>query len=165
VRSLPPGATLVEVGVWTGRSMCSVSDLIRSKRLRVIAVDTFLGVVNQAAGYGAGPKDRQMQEFLRSMATFRIEPEVFVGTSKQAAARGIEADLVLIDADHEYPSVKEDIDVWWPRTRQILCGHDYDIAGLDHPGVNKAVDEAFPSGLTVEGSVWSVRRDVGIYGF
>lgn len=52
-------------------------------------------------------------------------------------------DLVFIDANHMYESVKEDIDVWLPTIRAggVICGHDY--ASPIHPGVRQAVDERF----------------------
>jgi len=48
-------------------------------------------------------------------------------------------DFVYIDADHTYKSVKEDIEVWWPRlkTGGIFAGHDY----REGMGVIQAVDE------------------------
>ena len=53
-------------------------------------------------------------------------------------------DLVFIDANHSYVSVKEDILHWMPKIKKggILCGHDYCIASkCRHIGVKKAVDE------------------------
>lgn len=52
-------------------------------------------------------------------------------------------DLVYIDADHSYPSVKLDILTWLPKIRMggIICGHDYN--GQPTWGVNKAVNEMF----------------------
>jgi hypothetical protein len=40
---VPPGSSVAELGVWQGRSLCSVAEAIRRKNLRVHAVDTFLG--------------------------------------------------------------------------------------------------------------------------
>ena len=47
-------------------------------------------------------------------------------------------DLVFIDADHGYDSVKRDIIAYTPKlkTTGLLTGHD-----IDYPGVNKAVKE------------------------
>lgn len=47
-------------------------------------------------------------------------------------------DLVFIDADHSYESVKKDIVAYTPKLKQhgLLTGHD-----IDYPGVNKAVNE------------------------
>ena len=77
--------------------------------------------------------------------------------------RSIEAPLVLketymttvfdfgyIDAEHDYLSVVQDIEIWWPLISKngILAGHDY-APGM-HDGVVRAVDEfAERFGLTV----------------
>lgn len=47
--------------------------------------------------------------------------------------------FVYLDAEHDYSSVKKDIEAWWPKVKEgwILGGHDY---GED---VEKAVREKF----------------------
>ena len=49
-------------------------------------------------------------------------------------------DMIYIDADHEYNSVKNDISLWFPKVKPggIICGHDYFM-----DGVRIAVDEFF----------------------
>lgn len=49
-------------------------------------------------------------------------------------------DMVYIDADHSYDSVKADILAWSDKVKVggLISGHDYCM-----PGVGKAVDEAF----------------------
>jgi len=51
-------------------------------------------------------------------------------------------DFAFIDAQHDYRSVRRDIELWLPkiRTGGLLCGHDYD---RNFPGVVQAVDEKF----------------------
>jgi len=53
-------------------------------------------------------------------------------------------DLVFIDADHSYDSVKKDILAWLPKVKRggVLCGHDY--GNPEHGGVEKAVKELLP---------------------
>lgn len=51
-----------------------------------------------------------------------------------------QVDFVFIDADHSYEVVRQDIDLWLPRTTGVICGHDY---GPHFPGVRRAVDETF----------------------
>ncbi|MES2308286.1 MAG: class I SAM-dependent methyltransferase [Verrucomicrobiota bacterium] len=56
-------------------------------------------------------------------------------------------DFCYIDARHDYKSVLEDLDAWYPKVKEggILAGHDYldgMIEGTDF-GVKKAVDEFF----------------------
>ena len=54
-------------------------------------------------------------------------------------------DLVFIDADHSYESVKADIKAWLPLVKKggFLTGHDY---GGKHDSVKKAVDEVIGEG-------------------
>jgi len=49
-------------------------------------------------------------------------------------------DLVFIDANHSYESVKNDIDLWLPKVKRggVLSGHDYSIGFF---GVIQAVSE------------------------
>jgi hypothetical protein len=64
-------------------------------------------------------------------------------------------DFCFIDGDHRYESVKRDIELWRPRTRILLCGHDY--GGKHHKGVDKAVDEAFGDAVIAPGwRIWGV---------
>lgn len=52
------------------------------------------------------------------------------------------ADLVFIDAQHDYDSCLRDIDHWWPQVNDggFLAGHDYNH---NFPGVQRAVAERF----------------------
>lgn len=40
-------------------------------------------------------------------------------------------DFVFIDADHSYEGCKADIKAWWPKAKTWLCGHDYNLAGVE----------------------------------
>ena len=56
----------------------------------------------------------------------------------------IECDVVYIDGRHFYEGVKEDILHWLPKTKKVICGHDF--LKIPHPqshinGVQKAVRE------------------------
>ncbi len=79
---------------------------------------------------------------------FAHDPDVQIlrRTSKEAAKIiPDDLDLVFIDGDHSYESVKEDIDLWSKKVRpgKILSGHDYDEAKF--PQVVKAVNESIPN--------------------
>ena len=150
VSQLHDGDTLVELGVWIGRSLCSVADLITEKHLKVIAVDTF----NKPKADGKPPLTKpQVEVFLENMRQFGVEPRC-VRLPSHLAADYVpdKVAMVFIDAGHSYQEVKADIAAWHPKVTRILAGHDY-----AHPkfGVKKAVDELFPQAHTT-GMVWSV---------
>lgn len=52
-----------------------------------------------------------------------------------------DADMVFIDGNHDYDAVMADLNAWYPKTKRIICGHDYQSEGF--PGVSEAVDEFF----------------------
>lgn len=55
-----------------------------------------------------------------------------------------QVDMVFIDGAHDYRSVIADIDAWLPRTRRLICGHDYNASPEPgFPDVRRAVDERF----------------------
>lgn len=67
-------------------------------------------------------------------------------------------DFVFIDADHTYEGTKSDIELWLPKTRTIIMGHDYDGRGdkIGRWGVKRAVDEAFGNQVEIrKGLIWA----------
>lgn len=73
-------------------------------------------------------------------------------------------DMVFIDGAHDYESVKADIEYWKPRTRVLLCGHDYvpysalgegEEAGF--PDVPRCVDELLGDEISVapDTAIWT----------
>lgn len=64
-------------------------------------------------------------------------------------------DLVYIDADHSYDSVKNDIAYWYPKVKpgSLLAGHDYWIHD-----VKRAVDEIQPPIKVYNDSSWIIRK-------
>jgi hypothetical protein len=56
-------------------------------------------------------------------------------------------DMVFLDGAHDRASVEADIDYWQPRTRKLLCGHDYGHG--DYPDVKAVVDERFGDAVEV----------------
>ena len=97
--------------------------------------------------------------FLDACGHFRNVRPVH-GLSPAVAERIPDVDMVFLDGDHEYASVIADIAAWLPKTRKLLCGHDYYVPVEDagFPGVPRAVQERFGENVAVgEGtSIWYV---------
>lgn len=67
-------------------------------------------------------------------------------------------DFVFIDANHQYPAVKQDINDWAPKVRKggIVSGHDYYHFKSGRGGVVEAVDEyAAEHGIEMHTTGWS----------
>ena len=128
-KKLSENSITAEIGVWQGRSLCSVADIIIKKNITVYAVDTFLGspsaldVVNDCNG-------ELKKIFIKNLAKFKLENSVIIiETDSVQAAKKINSklDLVFIDGDHNALCVKNDISAWMPHVKPegILAGHDY----------------------------------------
>ncbi len=167
INMLPDGGFMVEVGSFRGRSLASVSHVIKRKKIKVWSVDIFDHVLSEDYDEPDvySNKDGMLHDFNKTMELFGLTDyvEVNVMTSLEGAEKcrslNLSPDFVFIDADHSYEAVKKDIEAWWPLVKDngILGGHDYDHNNRGWPGVYKAVHEKF--GQPYFGSfVWSVRK-------
>jgi precorrin-6B methylase 2 len=67
-----------------------------------------------------------------------------------------DVDMTFIDGEHTLKAVAEDVRDWFPKTRVLLCGHDY--GHPDYPGVKDLIDSAFEGRFAVAPgtSIWYV---------
>ncbi len=130
-----------------------VADLIRERHCKRVAeigisagttVEHILKFCNNIEKYYAVDPD---YTGIFPYGLFKHRPELaFIRLRSSEAVKCIgdgTLDLVYIDADHGYQSVKEDIELWTPKVKKdgIICGHDYsETLTL---GVKKAVLEYF----------------------
>jgi predicted O-methyltransferase YrrM len=134
---VPDGGLALEIGVYAGRSLCSVAPLARARGIRIWAVDSWEN------------GDQAMSLFLGHLRHFKVEDCVLpVRLSAERLAPFFPdriLDLVFIDGPHSYEYTKEDILAWMPKVKPggWLAGHDYDITGGAWPGVKQAVHEIF----------------------
>lgn len=143
---VPENGHTAEVGVYKGRSLMSVADIIKAKNIQVTAVDNF--------------SHEMQREFLKTRDDFGLSELVALlrGDSVACSAFVPDAslDFVFIDADHSYEAVKADIATWKPKLKPTghMGGHDYFL----ERGVVKAVNEAFPGAkIAPASSCWLVQ--------
>lgn len=129
VRSLPPLKRVAEIGSFRGVS----TEVLLLFAEEVIAVDPWHGF------------ERAYQDFLQRLAPYH-HLRVIREASVVAARRFAEGtfDLVYIDANHDYLSVKADLAAWTPKVIPggWIAGHDYSPL-VDGGQVIRAVDEVF----------------------
>ena len=146
VEDIPEGGTMCELGCAHGRSLCSVADIIKRKKLKVTVVDTFNGTENEV-GWDHGYRP----EFEGNIERFGIKDNVTIlqgyTTEVCKEVEDNQFDLIFLDCDHTYEAVKKDMECWVPKAKihGTFSFHDYNNH-CDNPvfGVSIAVNEKFP---------------------
>lgn len=148
---------VIEVGSWKGQSSVSLGKALEAlgPGRQLLCVDTWLG----AGEFWDDHDDMRYQglglvngfpsvyyQFLANMVHTGLQDVVvpFPVPSTLGARwcqrRGIQADVIYVDASHEYEDVAQDLHQWWPNLRPggVLFGDDYTEYW---PGVKRAVAE------------------------
>jgi hypothetical protein len=166
----PPGSTLVEVGVFCGKSLAYLAANTRGKGCRVLGVDTFRGSPEFAGRVTNGdgkPFEELPVGILAQLAVAHLtaagvidDVTLLVADSVRAAESVPDGSAwaVFLDGDHGEESVRRDIRAWWPKVAPggLLAGDDF---GSDFPGVERAVRGSFTA-VSVDPTigVWAVRK-------
>lgn len=133
------GDTIVEVGVWKGRSLAMLCEMakVAGKRLRIVGMDLFEDAAEIVRGAPIAYEPATEWEARQNVAAAGYPVEIL----RRASDSTMACDYVFIDADHSYEGAARDIARWRTHARKAIAGHDYEPS---YPGVVRAVDEAFP---------------------
>jgi hypothetical protein len=135
------GSRFVEVGIFLGRSLCSLAEVVQQsgKRFSIIGVDTCRGsgpegpkqkdfhggAVAEGGGTFAGALHRNIIE-----CGFANSISLIIDSSVTAAGLFADGsiDWVHLDARHDSKHLTADIAAWLPKVRRggWLSGDDYD---------------------------------------
>ena len=147
---LPPtgDALVIEVGVWKGASTAFIAGEMaaRGRRGAVIAVDTWLGssehwLHQRGAGWARDVgRDGLYRLFLTNMASLGLSrrciplPLDSLNAAAVVGHLGLQADMIHVDAGHDFNSVMADLQAWWPNVRPggWLVGDDYSWPTVSH---------------------------------
>jgi predicted O-methyltransferase YrrM len=151
-------AVVVEVGVWKGASCIFMAERLRQLGLDavVVAVDTWLGSVaswSSAELFGelcfAHGYPQLYYKFAANIVARRLQDYVVplpldsVNARHLVSRAGLHADLIHIDAGHDYDSVTSDLVQWWRVLHPggVFIGDDYHQDGVHWPEVRRAIDD------------------------
>jgi predicted O-methyltransferase YrrM len=127
--------TVVEIGSFKGRSTIA---LLNGCKGIVFSIDPWDGGDDVYAEYIYNTKEFQHLVICKM-------PSLRAATIFNAPV-----DMVFIDGNHAYGAVRNDIKAWLPKTKRLICGHDYDKTS---PGVAQAVGELLGDVKLVR-SIW-----------
>jgi cephalosporin hydroxylase len=158
--------SFVEVGSWKGRSASFLGvEIINSgKNISLFCVDTWEGSVEHQ-GMECVVTDSLHTQFLANTDPIKSILTPIRKSSSEASALFTDnsVEFVFIDASHEYESVLEDLEKWYPKLKVggVIAGHDYYPSGEHWIGVFRAVSE-WSSKMGIEvaasGSCWVVNK-------
>jgi cephalosporin hydroxylase len=169
VAHFPDGSRFVEVGVYLGKSLCSLADVVATagRDIAVLGVDTCRGsgpegvsdidAHRPAVEHGAGTMAGLLH---RNVITCGAADSVQILISDSLAAAALFPDESLtwvhLDARHDYDSVVADITAWRPKVAPggWLTGDDYDEYAW--PGVVAAVRDTLPQAQPWSLNQWRV---------
>jgi tetratricopeptide (TPR) repeat protein len=143
--------SIAELGSWKGRSTHA---LATGTKGIITAIDTWQGSTDLADGtYAIARQEDVLTQFKENTKQFKniiINQKESLEAVKDYPDKSF--DMVFIDATHTYKEVLDDINAWLPKTKMVLCGHDY----LPHiwGQVVKAVDEKFGKPDEIHDSIW-----------
>lgn len=164
-----PNATIVQVGVWHGKSSRAISDNMCAGS-KLIDVDSFNGSSGEPDQHATAKEregdhcfqwyfDNQYEQILRG----EVIPMRMLShnAAHSLAHRGIKADMIFIDGDHSAEGIQRDVEAWLPLLKEggLLCGHDYyrENEGPWWVHVRQYVEEKFPQVEKAATSIWHVR--------
>jgi len=133
----------VEVGVQKGRHSEEILKALNVKELWLVDIwDEYnMLVEDQNLVLNFKEYESVVRKKFKNDERIRIIKECSVVASK--SFNDYYFNFVYIDANHNYGSVKEDIEAWFPKVNKggIICGHDYNNEEQKWKGVEEAVNE------------------------
>ena len=131
-RAARPGCRMAEIGSWLGdgSTQSFLEELRNYPGACLLCVDTWQGNPNVQKHQEMVSKYDVFGTFRKNVEKARspVKIEILLGSSVESASLMADGafDLVFIDADHSYDSVRNDIAAWRSKVRPggILCGHD-----------------------------------------
>lgn len=154
VQSAKGGETFVEIGAWLGKSTNYMVNQIKQsgKDIKFTTVDTWEGTVNEPAHQDTmkNLNGEMFPEFVKNLISMNNHGklELIKDTSKNASHHfaNNSIDFLMIDGDHSYEAVKDDLNNWFHKVKPggIISGDDYGV----FDGVTDAVNEFFYGQIT-----------------
>ncbi len=140
--------SVLEVGAWKGRSTAAIASGCKGT---VYSIDHFKGSNEELHKQKILKEPSIFGQFATNMTNY--DNLVVMKMDSMNAVRLFpdkSIDMIFIDGSHEYQDVKNDIMLWTPKARKIICGHDYCNEWMD---VKQAVNESFDN-INIEDSIW-----------
>lgn len=156
--TIPNNGSFVEIGSWTGRSICffAVECANLKKDINIFCVDLWPDDINSLP-FNNTIKNRYANgelynTFLDNISSIKnITPIRSLSKDAVKIFDDHSIDILFVDGDHSYDAVLNDISLYLPKIKNggIISGHDYNWIS-----VAKAVKKIFGTDFTIRGNCW-----------
>lgn len=131
VRSLPSGSVYVEIGSYKGGS--AVIAALANPHIRIYCVDPWLdkrrlGIRGVWASFDFWQRHTQFFQNVFAIPIDLAHPEGgvnHIADMEKMPLKELQITFLFIDGDHSFSSVRRDLELYAPHTRDMICGHDY----------------------------------------
>lgn len=143
VDSAKDGDNFLEIGCFLGKSTHYLCELIASsnKKINLYVMDLFVAQPIECESINISPGEDLLPLFTKNLQQYIDKINIIKGDSLKEYERFTEGffNFIFIDGNHEYESVKLDLNNYYPKlkTGGIFAGHDY----TENCGVPIAVNE------------------------
>jgi len=135
---------VAEVGVEKGINAAEMVQKMNIERL--YAIDHYLPFTDYLGGFCPPNIQDEVYDIMFKNLSHHWDKIVLVTRTSVNASKLFSDeffDFIYIDGNHNYDSVRQDIDVWFPKVKKggLLGGHDYDIRNIERQDVTEAVKD------------------------
>lgn len=155
---------IIELGVWQGKSSSYLGVELFNHgwtNVKFDLIDHFEG----SKEHKTNPKFNNLNLYDKAVKNLqplngKINYEIIKSNSKDASLKYEDesVDFIFIDAAHDYKSITEDINLWYPKIKKggVISGDDY---CKDWQSVIRAVDDIFGDSVQfLENKHWWVEK-------
>ncbi len=146
--------SIVEVGCWRGKSTHALASGCKGI---VWAVDHWQGSPSERGGAHRLATEKDVHAMFLENVGHMPNIEVLKMDSVEAAKlfKDRSVDMVWIDGGHDYNSIWNDLNAWWPKVKKILCGHD-----IGQDGVPSALQKFGIPHRREHTGMWVIEREI-----
>jgi hypothetical protein len=140
---VPDNGVFVECGAWLGKSSSYLCDKAK-ERITIFIVDSWKGSDNELkTTHKLATQVDIYNLFCENMGNRKFKALRKISTEAAKDFEDQSCEVVFIDMNHSYDSVKQDIITWLPKVKAggYLAGHDYYNIKNDSDPVASAVHE------------------------
>lgn len=170
IKTLPENAIVVELGTFQGKSSVAMAAVL-PKGGKLYCVDHFMSAIVDPGEFTPSDRKQVLKANLAALAEnlkhYGVIDRVEIIVSKTSVAGGrfddASVDLVLVDADHSYEGVMQDLTAWLPKIKlggYLVCD-DY---CEEWEGVIRATRELGLPGRLIAPTLWLHQKQSPLLG-